>query len=87
MKVYMVCEVDMETQEIYRVREVLSNRDSAIDRATVLLQDRGNYSVRYTEEYKNLIRKIIGEYLNKFGEFFDKDFEVAVFERTVDPFS
>lgn len=86
MKVYMVCEVDMETQEIFRVREVFSNRDSAIDRAIVLLQDRGN-SVRRTEKYKNLMFERIKEHLDKFGEFYDRNFEVAVFERTVDPFN
>ena len=88
MKVYVVCEVDVDTEEydISRVQEVFSNRENAIARAIVLLQDSGN-SVRYTEEYKNLTHKIIEEYIDKFGEFYDRDFEVAVFERTVDPFN
>lgn len=80
----MVCEVNMETREIFRVREVFSSRKGAIERAVVLLQDTGKY--KYTEATRNLIRQIIDEYLDKFGEFYD-DFEVAVFERTVDPFS
>ena len=84
MKVYMVCEVNTETREISRVREVFSDREGAINRAVVLFQDTGKYKI--ADEGRHLIRKTIEEYLDTFGEFYD-DFDVAVFERTVDPFS
>ena len=81
---YTVCEVNKVTGEIYRVRETFSDLERAVNRAIVLIQDNGSHPDRYSETYVELLRAMITSYIDKNGEFWDRDFEAAVFARKLD---
>lgn len=81
---YIVCEVNKVTGEIYRVRETFSDVERAVNRAIVLIQDNGSNPDRYNEAYVDLLRAMITSYVEKNGEFWDRNFEAAVFARQVD---
>ena len=82
--VYIVCEVNKVTGEIFRVRETFSDVERAVNRTIVLIQDNGSHPDRYNEAYVKLLRAMITSYINKSGQFWDRAFEAAVFARQVD---
>ena len=82
--VYIVCEVNKVTGEIFRVRETFSDVTRAVNRAIALIQDNGSHPDRYNEAYVELLREMITSYINKNGQFWDRGFEAAVFKRQLD---